>query len=40
MNRLTCILFLLTILSLKATAKADWWLEAEDPASTASTNDV
>ena len=39
MNRLTCILFLLTILSLKATAKADWWLEAEDPASTATTND-
>ena len=34
MNKLVCVIFLLLTLSINANAKGDWWLEAEDPAST------
>lgn len=37
MNKFACIILILTALCLKATAKGDWWLEAEDKASTAVT---
>ena len=39
MNKLVCVIFLLLTLSINANAKGDWWLEAEDPASTADTKD-
>ena len=39
MNKLVCVIFLLLTLSINANAKGNWWLEAEDPASTADTKD-
>lgn len=38
MNRITCV-FILLIIALGASAKNDWWLEAEDPSSSAVTKD-